>query len=105
MRRSAMILKLTDAERMRLVSIVRSPTALNGHAQRARAVLAFADGTPLKHIATLVGVRRRIVSEWVRRFITQRFEGLDALPRSGRPPAFSPGSRSAHRQDRLRTAG
>jgi transposase len=105
MRRSAMILKLTEDERARLVSLVRSPTALNGHAQRARAVLAFADGTPLKHIAGTVGVRRRIVSEWVRRFIERRFEGLDALPRSGRPPAFSPESRLARRQDRLRNAG
>jgi hypothetical protein len=105
MRRSAMILELSDDERSRLVSIVRSPTALNGHAQRARAVLAFADGTPLKRIAETVGVRRRIVAEWVRRFITRRFDGLDALPRSGRPPAFSPASRSARGQDRLRNAG
>lgn len=104
MRRSPLSVVLSDDERYELAHIVRSSTSLNGHAQRARAILAFADGETIRRIALRLGMERRIVRKWIRRFVAERMDGLDDLPRSGRRPVFSPRSRAPRGEDRLRDA-
>lgn len=103
-RPSPLQIVLTPTERRPLEQLVRSPTAPHGLVQRARMVLKFADGVPIAEITRQLEVQRRIVREWLKRYAAHRLDGLHDLPRSGRPPAFSPGGGAARRQDRVRAA-
>jgi len=105
MRRSSLEVVLSHDERRKLEHVVRCSTSLNGHAQRARAILAFADGRTLRDIGRHIGMGRRIVRKWVARFAKERIDALDDLPRSGRPPVFSPRRGDACGEDRMRVAG
>jgi transposase len=49
-----------------------------------------AQGLRNDQIAQRVSLPRQIVSKWRKRFFEERLEGLENLPRSGRPPSFSP---------------
>jgi transposase len=49
-----------------------------------------AQGLRNDQIAAQVSLPRQIVSKWRKRFFEERLEGLENLPRSGRPPSFSP---------------
>lgn len=64
--------------------------------ERARAVLAVADGKPVSQVAKQLRVRvhRNAVREWIKRFEQGRVAGLKILSGRGRKPAFSP---SEHR--------
>ena len=104
MRRSPLSIVLSDEERRSLEHVVRSSTSLNGHAERARAVLAFADGRTMCQIARQLGMGRRIVRKWVARFAARRLDALDDLPRSGRPPVSSPRRGDPRGEDRVRAA-
>ena len=57
---------------------------------RAKAVLLAAEGLRNDQIAARVSLPRQIVSKWRKRFFEERLAGLENLPRSGRPPTFSP---------------
>jgi transposase len=57
---------------------------------RAQVILLVADGVSLSATGRKVGLARRIVHKWAVRFVRERLRGLDDLPRSGRPPRFSP---------------
>lgn len=105
MRQSPLSIVLSDEERRSLEHIVRCSTSLNGHAQRARAILAFADGQTMRDIGRQFGMGRRIVRKWVARFVAKRLDALDDLPRSGRPPVFSPRRGDVRGEDRMRAAG
>ena len=105
MRRSSLEVVLSNEERRGLEHVVRCSTSLNGHAQRARAILAFADGQAMCDIGRRLGMGRRIVRKWVARFIEKRLDALDDLRRSGRPPIFSPSGGDACGEDRMRAAG
>jgi len=107
-RKSSLKVALSDYEHQYLQKIVRSntvPACLpvgtagrqavpNGQARRARSILMLAEGLPITHIATMVGMAPRHVRNWGRRFIKKRVLHLKDLPRTGRPPVFSP--RSSH---------
>ena len=56
-----------------------------GHVERARIVLAVADGAGTSAAARLVGVSRPTVIKWRDRFAARGLAGLDDEPRSGRP--------------------
>ena len=105
MRRSSLEVALSDDERRWLEHVVRCSTSLNGHAQRARTILAFAGGRTMRDIGRQLGMGRRIVRKWVARFVAKRLDALDDLPRSGRPPVFSPRRGDACGEDRVRAAG
>ena len=63
--------------------------------QRAKIVLLAAEGLENDEIARRLDTRRKVVWLWRKRFLEKRLEGLDELPRPGRPRAFSPrGGRS-----------
>jgi len=53
-------------------------------------VLLAADGQSISAIARNVGTCRARVGYWLRRFQDDRFEGLEDLSRSGRPPEITP---------------
>jgi transposase len=74
-------------------------------ATRARSVLLFNEGMPIQRIAACLFLRREVVRMWLERFIKDRLKGLYDLPRSGRPPVFSPGGGIADGENRLRIAG
>jgi transposase len=63
-------------------------------AERIHYVLLFARGYPIDQIASLYQVDDRTVSTWLERFRASGLEGLDDLPRSGRPPVAGAAARA-----------
>jgi transposase len=79
------VLEITTADRAILESWTRSSTMSSGHVERARIVLAVADGAGTSGAARLLGVSRPTVIKWRDRFAEHGIAGLDDEPRSGRP--------------------
>src|SRR3954454_12078956 len=71
---------LSEHERSRLESWTRSSTISAGHAERARIVLAIADGVGTSATARLVGVSRPTVIKWRDRCAVRGLAGLDDEP-------------------------
>jgi len=82
---SASAVVISGEERATLTSWTRSSSVRAGHAERARIVLAVADGAGTSQVARRVGVSRPTVIKWRDRFIAQGIAGLDDEPRAGRP--------------------
>src|SRR5687767_3700243 len=78
-------IELTETERASLSDLVRSRTAPQGLARRARIVLASAAGTSNTSIARKVGLSIPAVGHWRRRFLEQGLAGLYGEQRPGRP--------------------
>ena len=78
-------LVLSDDERARLVSWTRSRTLPASRAERARIVLAVADGEGTSAAARRVGVSRPTVIKWRDRYLAHGVSGLEDEERSGRP--------------------
>lgn len=78
-------LVISSEDRATLESWTRSSTAPAGHVERARIVLAVADGAGTFAAARLIGVSRPTVIKWRDRFATNGISGLDDEERSGRP--------------------
>ena len=66
-------------------SWTRSSTVSAGRVERARIVLAVADGAGTSGTAQALGVSRPTVIKWRDRFAANGIAGLDDDPRSGRP--------------------
>jgi transposase len=81
---------LTSSEKSILEDIARKYTSPYFQVVRAKVVLMAAQGLRNDQIAERVSLPRQIVSKWRKRFFEERLEGLENLPRSGRPPSFSP---------------
>lgn len=81
----------TPDERRQLEVLVRRRTARLTHIQRARILLASADGTPVRDMAKDVGVSTTMVTDVRRRWRQRRMDSLDDAPRSGRHPRLTPG--------------
>ena len=78
-------LTLSDHDRATLESWTRCSTVSAGHRERARIVLAIADGMGTSATARRLGVSRPTVIKWRERFTAHGLVGLDDRPRSGRP--------------------
>jgi transposase len=89
-RHSPFLIRLSPADRTRLLAVARSYTSQYRDVIRAKIVLFAADGLRNDQIAERLDTPRQIVSKWRKRFFTHGFEGLDELPRDGRPSVFSP---------------
>jgi transposase len=79
------LVTLSDDDRATLESWTRSSTVRAGHCERARIVLAIADGVGSSATARMLGVSRPTVIKWRDRFAVHGLAGLDDQPRSGRP--------------------
>ena len=75
-RHTSLTIHLTAEERQTLMVWQRSTTIGAGRARRGRMILLLADGVPISHIATTVGISRRFVYKWVKRFLQEGLEGL-----------------------------
>ncbi|MFN2327102.1 MAG: helix-turn-helix domain-containing protein, partial [Gemmatimonadales bacterium] len=77
-------LVISEQDRATLRSWTRSSTVAAGRVERARIVLAVADGRGTSGTAREVGVSRPTVIKWRDRFRAHGLEGLEDEPRSGR---------------------
>lgn len=98
-------IELSDDERRQLERSARAEKRPWREVQRARIVLYAADGLPDTEIAARLDTSAGIVGRWRRRFFEDRLEGLEDLPRAGRPRRFPPGADRRGHSDRLRAAG
>ena len=89
-RHSPYTIDLSDAERGELLARARTYTLPYRDVMRAKIVLYAAEGLRNDEIAARLDTRREVVSKWRKRFYEQRLQGLDELPRTGRPPVFPP---------------
>ena len=78
-------LDLSVEEREALERLVRRRKSAQALAQRARIVLACADGLDNKQVAAQEGVTGNTVGRWRSRFVERRLEGLLDEPRVGAP--------------------
>lgn len=70
-------LVISPEDRVTLQSWTRSSTVSAGHVERARIVLAVADGAGTSSAARMVGVSRPTVIKWRDRFAANGIAGLD----------------------------
>ena len=89
-RHSPYVVALSAEDRERLEVAARRLTAPLRDVQRARIVLAAADGLENVEIADRVGVDVNTVSKWRKRFFEEGIDGLSDRHRSGRPRTFPP---------------
>lgn len=80
--------ELSDEDRVTLESWTRSSTVSAGHVERARIVLAVADGMGTTAAAQRVGVSRPTVIKWRDRFAEGGIAGLNDEARRGRPKSI-----------------
>ena len=102
--KTSLSITLSSDDRRTLESQQRSTSVRAGLAKRGRIILCIADGLSVAETVRRVGIARRLVYKWVKRFRADGAEGLHDKPRPGRPPVFSPGGRHARGQDRVRAA-
>ena len=85
-----MELNLTRQEQDTLRATARQQRGEARRHRRARAILLAAEGQSVSAIARALGTCRSRVTQWRDRFQEQRLNGLEDLPRSGRPPEITP---------------
>jgi len=78
-------LVLSDEERSELKLLAARRKTGQALAQRARIVLACAEGNDNKDVATELNVHPATVGKWRRRYVEGRMDGLHDEPRSGTP--------------------
>ena len=81
----AVAIELSEGERAQLEAWTRRRTSAQALAQRARIVLAAAEGLKNTEIAERLGVSRNMAMTWRARFAEHRLDGLLDEPRPGRP--------------------
>lgn len=81
----AAVIDLSVEEERELLAVLRTPSASQQQALRARIVLRAAEGVTNTQIAREAGVSLPTVGLWRRNFAERRLEGLADASRSGRP--------------------
>jgi transposase len=81
----AVAIELDEGERQALTALTRKHGAPQAIAERARIVLAAADGLKNKEIGETLRVCAHTVGRWRNRFAEQRMAGLYDEPRPGAP--------------------
>ena len=79
------VFEVSDEDRLTLESWTRSSTVPAGRVERARVVLAVADGAGTSEAARRLGLSRSTVIKWRERYAAQGIAGLADEARSGRP--------------------
>jgi transposase len=85
MARAAAAIELSELQARELRAVLRTPSASQQQALRARIVLRAAQGATNTQIAGEVGVSLPTVGLWRRNFAARGMDGLSDAPRSGRP--------------------
>ncbi|MGH7593644.1 MAG: IS630 family transposase [Gemmatimonadales bacterium] len=76
--------------RAELAAIARSTRTPAGLGQRARLILALADGASYTELTARWGIAATSISRWKRRFTARGIAGLQDAPRRGRPDRLAP---------------
>ena len=79
----------TADERRALEQLAASRTAQARLVERARILLAIADGRRPSQVARDLGVCKPTVYTWIHRFNDRGLGGLEDQPRAGRPPTYT----------------
>jgi len=82
-------LELSAVERSELEAMARSRKLAAGLVQRARVILAIADGEPYPVLGARLELSTTTLTRWRKRFEHQRLAGLHDAPRSGRGDRLS----------------
>jgi transposase-like protein len=82
-RTTSLTIRLTLAERQTLQAWQRATNIRAGWARRGRIIILLADGVTITDIAATVGMSRRHVYKWARRFLEQGLAGLADQPGRG----------------------
>ena len=83
-------LVLHKGDREELESRVRKSTLAQRDVFRARILLFCADGLPHREIKRQLKTSIDSILRWRKRYEKEGIDGLQDLPRPGRPPTFSP---------------
>ena len=83
-RKTSLTIHLTPEDRAQLLAWQRSTTIPAGRARRGRMILLLADRVPISHIADTVGISRRFVYKWAKRFLQDGLAGLADKPGRGK---------------------
>ena len=86
---------MSDEEKEELGRMSRSRTLGAGLVRRAQIVAHALEGLKAPEISARMGLCGATVRHWLKRFNAHGFEGLREDVRSGRPPTYSAGERSA----------
>lgn len=92
---SPFVIALTDADHHELTRRAHATKIAYRDVLRAKIILACADGTSHTQVAADLGVCADTVGKWRKRFAVSGLSGLEDLPRSGRPPQFTPVQRAS----------
>ncbi len=95
---------LTEDDRRQLEAWVRATTVPAGLSRRARIVLLRAQGESISQIGRIVGIRRRFVDRWIKRFLAEGPAGLHDRSGRGRKPFFRSGRGPSRRPTGLSKA-
>ena len=82
-RKTSLTIDLALEERQMLLAWQRSTTIRPGYARRGRIILLVAEGMAISHIADMMGINRRFIYKWAKRFLHERVAGLTDLPGRG----------------------
>jgi len=86
-------IQLSEKDRLELRQWANSGRTEQRLAKRARIILLSVEGRTLAEIAAQVGVTRKIVSLWRKRFFEMGIDGLKDMPGRGRPKTYGPEER------------
>jgi len=93
-RKSPYSIRLSRDDKSQLSEVARKYTSSYIDVIRAKIILYAAQGMSNDEIGKKLDTPRQVVSKWRKRFFEQGPEGLQELPRRGRPARFSPQRRS-----------
>lgn len=85
----ARALGLTPEDKAELTTWSRSTRLDHRYVMRSRLILMRSRGSTYDEIQEALGISRRVVAKWIKRFSEQGMKGLRDAPRSGKPRKFS----------------
>jgi len=102
--RSPHEISLSDEHRAELEHRAACYTRPHREVLRAKIVLMAAAGASNTEIGEQLGMTRKSVGRWRKRFCERGIEGIEDLKRTGRPRRFPPGGDRPGQSGRLRPA-
>ncbi len=82
-------IELSENEKAQIKEFKRNKIVDRRFYDRLMAIQLLSKGQTMKDVSDLLGKTERWVAKWRKRFFQKRLEGLNDLPRSGRPLFFS----------------